>query len=357
MSHLDFTLALHRVLAPGQVCWSPFSVAGALGLLARGARGRTRDELVALVGDPDEVAHLLAASGLVASPDDEQSVLAVANTLWADASVDLADDFVRALVDGQGGAVRTAPFHADREKARAEINTDVAETTRGLIEDLLPPGSITPDTASTMVSALYLKCAWLTRFAQDATEPRVFTTPTGPVEVPTMSFEGNARYAAQDGWQVVALPAAGGTEAVILFPDDDLATAEPGLTAESLTTLLAAPHRARIALHLPRLALTTHAELTAPLTALGVHTVFGDQADLTGIARGVRLRADSIHHESVLRVDEEGFEGAAATAVVFELVSLTPTVAEIHVDRPFLLLVRHQRTGAVYFMTRVTDPS
>jgi serine protease inhibitor len=28
----------------------------------------------------------------------------------------------------------------------------------------------------------------------------------------------------------------------------------------------------------------------------------------------------------------------------------------VTVDRPFLLLVRHRATGAVYFIARVTDP-
>jgi serpin B len=29
---------------------------------------------------------------------------------------------------------------------------------------------------------------------------------------------------------------------------------------------------------------------------------------------------------------------------------------EVTVDRPFLLVVRHQETGVVYFLARVTDP-
>ena len=47
---LRFALALHGLVAGRRdagFAWSPYSVASALGLTAAGARGRTRDELVA----------------------------------------------------------------------------------------------------------------------------------------------------------------------------------------------------------------------------------------------------------------------------------------------------------------------
>jgi serpin B len=39
------------------------------------------------------------------------------------------------------------------------------------------------------------------------------------------------------------------------------------------------------------------------------------------------------------------------------LLMTPPEPLLVEVDRPFLLLVRHRRTGAIYFMARVTDPS
>src|SRR5205085_2854644 len=60
-SHLRFALAVHTALgaAGGNSCFSPYSVASALTLAARAARGRTREELVALLGDPDEQTTVL----------------------------------------------------------------------------------------------------------------------------------------------------------------------------------------------------------------------------------------------------------------------------------------------------------
>lgn len=361
VSHLKFALALHRALAPdprGQVCWSPFSVVSALGLLARGARGPSRDELVAVLGELDGLVALLAGAGQLAPAigGADVPVLAVSNTLWADASIDIEPSFTGELGGWSGGAVRNAPFQAEPEKARDVINADVAETTRQLIPELLPAGAIAADTVSALVNALYLKCAWQHRFVESATAPAPFHTPAGPVRVPMMMLTEQLGYAERGGWQVVALPAAGDVEAVVLLPDGDLGTAEPELDGRSLAALLAAPRQRQVALRLPRLRLTTRAELSDPLRALGVHTVFTDEADLSAISPR-RLAVQAVLHESVLKIDEQGLEGAAATAVMMRLLAMPARPVAVTVDRPFLLVVRHAATGAVYFLARVTNPT
>ncbi|GLZ39588.1 serpin family protein [Actinokineospora sp. NBRC 105648] len=361
MSHLDFTLALHRAIAPDpreQVCWSPFSVASALGLLAHGARGRSQAELVDLLGELDEVTRDLGGAGTLdqPGPDDDAPAIAVSNTLWADAAIAVEPGFADELSRWSGGAVRNAPFRAAPEKARDEINADVAETTRGLIPELLPEGSIREDTASALVNALYLKCAWRNKFLLDPQEPLHFQGTAATAEVPAMALNESVGYAAQDGWQIVSLPAVGGVEAVILLPDQPLVDAEPGLTGAGLAALLDAPSRRQVLLTMPKLELATQVELSEPLIELGVRTVFTDQADLSAISPDP-LAVQAILHEAVLKVDEEGFEGAAATAVMMRLMSLPPEPVGVTVDRPFLFVVRHSGTGVVYFVARVTDPS
>lgn len=361
MSHLDFTLSLHRALAPDpheQVCWSPFSVASALGLLTLGARGASRDELTALLGDLDELTAAIAAASRLGEvgPDDDAPALAVSNTLWADEAITIHRSFAEELSGWSEGTVRNAPFRTEPEKARGMINDDVAETTRQLIPELLPAGVIRHDTVSALVNALYLKSAWRNPFDSGGTSPRPFAAVTGSVDVPTMTLNERVDYAARDGWQVVGLPGLGGVEAVILLPDGDLAEAEGALTGSALGELLDAPDPTQVELSLPKLKVTTQAELTPALTALGVRTVFSREADLGGISPDW-LAVQAILHESVLKLDEQGFEGAAATAVMMRLMSLPAEPVVVTVDRPFLLVVRHRETGVVYFVARVTDPS
>jgi serine protease inhibitor len=363
-AHLAFALAVHKAIAPdpaAAACWSPYSVASALGLAATGARGQTRDELThLLLGDahgalPD-LAELLSSAAELDEPGHaEPPRLGVSNTLWTRPGLAVADTFTRELSSWPNGSVREAPFADDPEAARELINTDVRETTRGLIRELVRRGDLPSSTIATLVNALYLKTSWRQPFPERATEPRPFHAPGTTVELPTMRLSKQLGYASTGGWQVVALPAAGGVEAVVLLPDDDLRQAEPALDVALLAELLAAPVPTPVELYLPKFRVSVHSQLTSALGALGVRRLFTDSADLSGIS-SQRLAVSAVLHHAVLRLDEKGLEGAAATAVAMRAMMarrpMQPVV--LRVDRPFLVLVRHRDSGALYFLARIT---
>ncbi|MGH3516258.1 MAG: serpin family protein [Haloechinothrix sp.] len=362
--HLKFALAVQRVVASGNEssCFSPYSVASALGMACQAARGDTADELRALLapGDPDiakQVDLLRGAAELDAERTGEDPVLAVSNTLWAWDELALNEGFLTDLAGWPGAKVRGAPFRTDPEGARRAINADVAETTHQLIEELVPSGAVHEDTVASLVNALYLKAAWRNRFADQDTAEEQFHTPAGSRAVPMMRQVEQLGYAAAGGWQAVTLPAAGGVEAVVLLPDTDLPEAEAALDADLLDDVLACVRKRQVDLHLPRLDLTMSADLVDALRKLGVQLLFTRAADLGGLTEDARLCVDGVLHKSVLKLDEQGLEGAAATAVMMRLTSMpSDAPIEVRVDRPFLLLIRHAVTCAVYFLARVSDP-
>ncbi|WP_447006252.1 serpin family protein [Saccharothrix isguenensis] len=344
-AHLTFALTLHDAVAPDRTrnaCWSPYSVAGALGMTAQAARGETEAELVALLGAD----HAKVLKGAVVGDDAE---FAVANTLWAADELPLNEGFLTDLAGWPGAKARSAPFAADPEGARKIINADIAETTNQLIPELLAAGSITVETVATLVNALYLKCAWTEEFPEHDTADLPFR---GAGTVPTMRREGAMRYARRAGWEAVALPARGGVEAVVLLPEGDLGG------TDGVPEVLEALDRERVELFLPKLDLSVNASLGEALRQVGVRTMFTGAADLTGLSPDPRLQVDDVVHEAVLRLDEQGFEGAAATAVVMRMTSFIPAepARTVRVDRPYLLLVRHGETGAIFFFAQVAKP-
>jgi serine protease inhibitor len=363
--HLEFSLALHRALAPAAdhaFCWSPYSVASALGLAASATAGETRAELAAALRESgDGVAELLALLGSAAelgpARGAEQPVLAVANTLWVGEELTVRDSFRHTLRDWPGNAIRGVPFRSAPEQARQQINSDVSDTTRGLIRELLAPGAITAATLAALVNAVYLKVAWQEPFNEAATADKAFHAPGGTRDVRTMHATRRCGYAASQGWQVVSLSAVGDVEAVILLPDGDLADAEPSLDGRSLTTLLSSVAPQRIELFLPSFEVRGQAELPGPLALLGVRTLFTSDADFSPLT-DTPLEVSTAVHEAVLRVDEQGLEGAAATAMVMRTASLVRESQPIRVDvdRPFLFLVRHKESGVLYFVARVVAP-
>lgn len=376
-SHLRFTLALHRAAGAGGVdaCFSPYSAASALGLVSRAARGRTADELLALLAGTsegtgegtgtDKDASTTAADlepharvlREAAELDDEAAILAVANTLWASDLITVEESFQSELEAWPGSKTETAPFSPDPEAARELINTDVRRTTRGLIPELLPAGSIHTDTRASIVNALYLKTAWRFPFPEGATAPAAFHGPGGSRDVPTMHLQESVGYQQADGWQVVTLNAVGGVQAVVLLPDGDLEPAEAALDEHRLAALIEGTRRQKVRLALPKISLDVRTDLDGALKSLGVREMFQPDADLTGLTATKPFWVDSVLHQAVLRLDEQGLEGAAATAITMRTLSLDMSdPVDVQVDRPFLLLVRHAGTGAVYFFARVVRP-
>lgn len=354
-SHAEFSLALHeRLPVTGNLPWSPYSVASALGLVAAGARGRTWDELVRVVAPGGDLAGL--GRMLTAAAELPGAEAAVANAIWTDQRLQFRADYLREVLGWPGGAARTADFRADPEGARRSINEDVAGTTQELIQELLGPGTISPETAAVIVNALYLKVGWRHPFPESATRPADFHTPAGIRQVPTMRQQQTFPYAGVEGWRMVSLPT--GSDAVVDLLLPPLDRAEPLPSVRTLLKLRSSSRPTRVDLTLPRFRVESSAVLNQPLRQLGVQAAFqrGD-ADFSGMTEQAEIFVDTVVHKAVLRVDEQGFEGAAATAVVMRLASLDGGRAvEFHVDRPFLLVVRHERTGAIYFLTRVVAP-
>lgn len=352
--HLDFALALYRALPTGvNLVWSPYSVASALGLAAVGARGRTRGELGAALAPGGDLAAL--GRMLVASSDLGDAEAAVANTLWTRAGLTFRDAYLSEVERWPGGAVRTADFARDPEAARVTINEDVARTTRGLVKDLLAPGTVSSDTAALLVNALFLRVAWRHAFAVAATAPAEFHSPAGSKRVPMMRQRERLGYAAVPGWRMATLPTAADLMVDLLLADDP---ASPAPDRETLTALYGASRSTLVDLALPRFRIAFTTTLNQALATLGVVAPFGREADFSGVTETERIRVDRVVHRAVLRVDEQGFEGAAATALVMRTVSMqVGGPVPFHCDRPFLVIVRHARTGAIFFLARVMEPT
>src|SRR6266545_2818090 len=206
LSQVDFALALHDELpADGNLPWSPYSVASALGMAATGARGRTYDELARALapgGDLVQLGRTLAASARL-----DDAAAAVANTIWVRLGLELRDAYRQEMLDWPGGALHTADFRGDPEGSRGTINADVEKTT--------------PTTAAVIVNALYLKVAWRNPFADAATQPAPFHAPSGTREVPTMRQQERMGYAAVDGWRMVTLSTASDVVVDVLLSDED----------------------------------------------------------------------------------------------------------------------------------------
>lgn len=114
-----------------------------------------------------------------------------------------------------------------------------------------------------------------------------------------------------------------------------------------------------VRLTMPKFEFRTQTGLNVPLLTLGMTTPFDPSAaDFSGMTTQESLFISEVIHEAFIKVDEEGTEAAAATAVVMELTA-APAIepVELTLDRPFLFAIRDRDTGTILFLGRVTDPT
>ena len=285
--------------------------------------------------------------------------LNVVNALWARRNYPFLPAFLDLLATNYGAGMRLVDFAASPEAARALINAWVAGETAGRIADLLPMGLIRTDTALVLTNAIYFKASWDLPFRADGTAARAFSLAGGQtIQVPTMTVQGQLRYADTADLQAVALPYKGRQLAMVVIAPKPgkLAAFETTLTADALAAVVAGLRQNEVLLHLPKFKVEAKFSLRAALSSLGMAVAFTVDADFSGMDGTRSLAIADVIHQGFVAIDEKGTEAAAATAVVVGPPSGPPTPVEVKIDRPFFFVIRDEPTGAILFVGRVVDP-
>lgn len=384
-----FGFALHRRLQEGgNVLTSPLGLAAALAALLPGARGQTADEIRGLLGldvvrdaGAGGVGRLWAELASRSVPDyvtdpeapegyrvEEREVfrLGLATGLFVDESYPLHAAYGDTLRDEFEAEVSPVSF-ADADGATALINGWVAERTGGRIKDLLSPGALAGPARMVLANAVYFLAEWRALFDEALTRPAPFHAErngeTVTIDVPTMHNEADYAYWSDDalGLEALSLDYMTGASMLVILPGDGgLAAAEEALNPALLTRVDTEARKRPVTLQMPRFSFRTTLSLGDVLRGLGLHSLFDpDAADFSGISpRAEGLAVGDLLHQSWIRVDEQGTEAAAASAMdlLGEAIEEEPPIAFV-VDRPFLFLIRDHVSKAVLFQGRVADPA
>ena len=303
---------------------------------------------------PCGLAAVLGAAG-----EDEGVELRIANAAFADLRLDLFPSFAAVLGDRFGAWVERVDF-AD-EAALDRINAWVARKTEEAIPSLV--SHLEPDDALVLANAMYFRGVWARQFDAASTTPLPFhLQPDQVVDVPTMQANDlRARYRENGAYRAVALAYGGGDfVAVVVLPREGLApeAALRGLAADPSWLGGSGFRRTSGYLALPRVTLHGEASLLPTLRAQGLATAIDSTNAFAGIAAPAPVLS-RVAHRTMLVLDEQGTEAAAATAAIMTTRAAIPEDDgfEMIVDRPFALALRHRGTGALLFTAWVADPS
>lgn len=361
----DFGFDLYAALRDredGNLVVSPLSVATALGMLLAGTVDEAEQELLAGLhlqdaGSADTGLSELSAA-LHARGETDGITVAIANRSFVQDGYPVRAEFLETLARRYGDAMESLDFAANPEAARASINQWVAEQTNDLIDELLQPGTVDPLTRLMLVNAVYLLADWDRQFDEANTGDEPFHLADGStVEVPMMRDTRSVPVAVGDGYRAVELAYVGEELAMLIIVPDDLGAFERELDAESIDAIADRLASREVALWLPKVETRSNATLNDALAAIGIRRIFEpDGGWLTGIADDRTLYVSDVIHETYLRMDEEGTEAAAATAIGIRTTAMPPPPLELRVDRPYFLVLRDRPTGAVLFLGRIVDP-
>jgi serpin B len=351
----------------GNLLCSPYSISLALAMTYAGARGETEQQMADTLHYtlPQERLHSafnaldleLASRGEGAEGQEGRFKLNVANSIWGQTSHSFLPAFLDLLAENYGAGLRVLDFAKAPEDCRVTINDWVSEETEQKIKDLLPAGSITPQTVLVLANAIYFNAAWSYPFDEGLTHDGLFyLLDGGQVTVPMMEETKYLGYGEGEGYQAVELSYVGGQlSMVILLPDagrfEDFAST---LDAERVASVLKEISPQEIHLTMPKFTYESGFSLKETLAAMGMPAAFAG-ADFSGMDGSRDLFIDGVFHKAFISVDEVGTEAAAATAVV------APTAAparpkEVTVDRPFVFVIRDIETEAILFLGQAVNP-
>ena len=365
------TLLYSQFSKEGNLVFSPFSIATALGMVYEGARDETASEILALFQCPPF--SIATALGMVyegARDETASEILAPfqcpmrdygkiknasfhsANAVFVDQRFEVLKGFTSALRKYYKSGCIKVDF---RHGAREQINDWVSSRTNDKIKDLLPV--VDPNTKLILVNAIYFLGDWEEPFDPRRTTSEPFFTEGKEMKVKMMYRKmEQASYAAfnadgspflgeeypKDGFQVLEIPYKQGLSMVIVLPS--VGSAFPKFSNFNCK-------QRDVDVSLPKFKVECQFELTEPLQALGMKRAFSPAAQLQGIAPGLII--SKVIHKAFVDVNEQGTEAAAATAVMMKM-GCARFIPEFNANRPFMFAIRIR--GHLLFMGRFVSP-
>jgi len=362
-----FALDLYQELRgeEGNLFFSPYSISLALAMAYAGARGETAAEIAQALHFtlPQEVLHrALGTLNLILTLFPPAGVeLDIANAFWGQLGHPFLQGYIDLLSRDYGAEIHLLDFRNTPDACREHINAWVSEKTQGKIEELLPPGSVGPETRLVLTDAIYFQGAWEYAFDSWRTREGPFHLLDGShVQVPLMHLEDVYLPYAEgriEGvrYQAVELPyTQEELSMVILLPAlAGFRTFERALDAERLEGILRELRSWEVHLVMPKFSFSSGFSLRETLSGLGMPHAFSPEADFSGMDGTRHLWLDQVYHKAFIKVDEWGTEAATATGGVIVLA----LSMEVHVDHPFMFLIRDRETGAILFLGRVLNPA
>lgn len=241
------------------------------------------------------------------------------------------------------------------------INEWADDNTEGRIPEILQ--ELRPDEVMFLLNALYFIGDWDSPFEEGATSDRPFNLVDGStIELSTMNNDFSYFNYSDETLKAVDLlfkgsdfsmtfiqPTTSVNDYLSEFSFQELSSLYTTLVNEQM-------QQSRVNLSLPKFELKYKRVISDDLKSLGMERAFQEaNAQLGRLGQaGGNLFISRVIHDTFLKIDEKGAEGAAVTAVGVGVESAPPPFV---FDQPFIIVLRHVDTNVPIFIGKIMDPS
>ena len=333
---------------------SPMSIEFALGLLANGAAGESREQILKALGTNDlESLNSYSRTMLSYLPTmDKKSRLSLANLALFNSSVSINKDYKKSVENFYDAEVTNMDF-SQSQKAISYVNKWASEKTNGTINKLIDD---MPNQVCFLANAIYFKGLWKDKF-ENTSKENFYLENGEKIKVKMMKTTKELSYCGYDNFNVLFIPYGNGSfNMVVILPDegykiDDIIPK----VKHAMTSGLQSPNNSgrSVLTKVPVFKCESKIDLTGPLSRMGVTSIFTKgNADFSNMTPSNNVFVNTLLQKSYISVNEKGTEAAAVTYAAVDGMSRVPEIGEFIADRPFLYCIIETATRAVLFAGR-----
>lgn len=339
--------------------FSPLSLNMALGMLAEGAEGSTKEALDKYLGTSDygtfaESYMKLAKDNYNGKSGKDQNYFEIANSFWSDDKFPFKREYKDAVTQKFGAEIRNMDF-AGTDKVVSEVNRWVSDKTHKMIPTLL--NDIAPETVTILVNTVYFESVWSKEWKYDKDNKDAFTLLDGSTKEFALMRKSGGAYFENDKATAFNSTYKNGLEFIGILPKET-----GDFTIESLdipSLLESRSYKYEVTERMPKLTFDTNLPLADALSAAGLSEIFDrSKADLSGMSEE-NLWVSDVLQKTRLELDEHKTKAAAATGILNGTAAAMPEEKirkEVFLDRPFAFLIYDPDQELIVFIGKVTEP-
>ena len=329
---------------------SPLSAYQVLSLTSNGAKGKTLQEMLSALSS-DNINEL------------NEINLSILKTIKKVTSIEIANAVMTAFIPEEKFTNMAYSYEATVEALRdvEQVNYWCKVKTHEKITKILD--SIEPNTMMILLNAVYFKGIWQKQFDPKNTKKINFYNfgdEKNAIKIDMMYIKEKFNYYEDEFVQVIEIAFSKDSVSSIIFlpnKDNDINYFIADLTENKIKEYFDRMQPCSVELTLPKFELEFESQLNNVLQNLGMKEAFDPaKADLTAMRKEGEIYISKVIQKSYLKVDENGAEAAAITAVVIKTRSIGNQNKRMIVNRPFVMIIKSSELPENYdalFMAKI----